>query len=72
MKVIIAGSRDLEITIEELENIINNTGIDISVLLNGKCPTGIDKIAYGWAEKKYYTNRRISSAMGHVRKIGGS
>jgi hypothetical protein len=51
MKVIIAGSRDLEITIEELENIINNTGVDISLLLNGKCPTGIDKIAYKWAEK---------------------
>ena len=28
MNVIIAGYRDLEITIEELENIINNTGVD--------------------------------------------
>ncbi len=50
MRVIIAGSRNVEITNEELENIIKDCNIDITILLNGKCPTGIDNIAYKWAK----------------------
>jgi hypothetical protein len=48
MITIIAGSRNLELTSEKFNEIIKE--FKIVKLLNGKCPTGIDAIAYKWAE----------------------
>lgn len=48
-KVIIAGSRDLVITVDELEVIINEFDIKIEKLLNGLCKTG--KVALNFANK---------------------
>ena len=51
MSVIIAGSRDLEITVEELDLIIKESGLEIKELLNGFCKTGIDSVALKWSLK---------------------
>ena len=51
MSVIIAGSRDLEITVDELDTIIKESGFKIEKLLNGLCKTGIDAIALKWSHE---------------------
>lgn len=52
MKLIIAGSRDLELTLEAFDDIIYNCGIDISAItevVSGGA-AGIDTIGEHWAE----------------------
>jgi len=51
MSVIIAGSRDLEISIDLLDSIIKESDFKIEKLLNGLCKTGIDSVALKWASK---------------------
>ena len=50
MSVIIAGSRNLVITTEELESIINESGLCIKTLINGGYHTGIDAVAREYAK----------------------
>lgn len=48
MRVVVAGSRDLE---DEalVHKAIADSGFSITKLLSGKCPTGVDRIAEEWA-----------------------
>jgi hypothetical protein len=45
MKLIIAGSRDLEISTQALQELMLTLVGNPRVILNGHCPTGIDKVA---------------------------
>lgn len=45
MKLIIAGSRDLEISVQALQELMLTLVGNPKVILNGHCPTGIDSTA---------------------------
>lgn len=47
MRVIIAGSRHI-INASLVEDAIKESGFDISYLINGCCPTGVDALAMAW------------------------
>lgn len=49
MKVIIAGSRDINLPFEKVEEIVKASGYNISELVSGGC-RGIDKSGEAWAE----------------------
>ncbi len=51
MSVIIAGSRDLEISTAELDLIIKESKFEIKKLICGMCPSGIDAVAANWAKE---------------------
>lgn len=48
MRVIIAGSRDCAISVEELSSIISESGFDIKVVISGTA-RGTDKLGERWA-----------------------
>lgn len=74
MKLIIAGSRDIAITIEELDTYIReHFEIDeIKEIVSG-CARGIDSIGIQWAiknnvqVKKFVPDWSIGRAAGHIR-----
>lgn len=49
MKVIIAGSRDLEVKMGDISTAERLSGFKIVVVVNGCCPAGVDAAARGWA-----------------------
>lgn len=53
MKVVIAGSRDSQISLEELENIIKETKIEIKEVVSGMSGN-VDLLAVKFAEKYNY------------------
>lgn len=48
MKVIIAGSRSL-LGIDLVEQAVNSSGFDITEVVSGHCPKGIDSSGEDWA-----------------------
>lgn len=51
MKVVFAGSRDLELPSTEVGRILDMSGFEVTELLNGDCRTGVDRAAREWAEE---------------------
>ena len=48
MRIIIAGSRTIHKF--DIADAVKRSGFDITTLINGRCPTGIDKLASDWAK----------------------
>jgi hypothetical protein len=74
MKLVIAGSRDLTITVDELDSIIKKhyEMSTITEIVSG-CARGIDSIGILWANKnnipvkKFIPDWSIGKAAGHIR-----
>ena len=72
MKLIIAGSRDLTISVEELDVLIKNHFDNITEVVSG-CAKGIDSVGINWAiknnisVKKFVPNWKIGRAAGIIR-----
>lgn len=57
MKVIIAGSRDIKYSLEELEALIHQSGYDITEVISGGA-RGIDRLGEEWAQKREIANTK--------------
>jgi hypothetical protein len=75
MKLIIAGSRDINLTVDELDQIIKKDIKDIkdiSEVVSG-CARGIDTVGIQWATKnnipvtKFKPDWSVGKAAGHIR-----
>lgn len=51
MNVIIAGPRDLNLSVEEVQYCVDQTGLDVTFVVEGGA-TGVDRSAYRWAVEK--------------------
>ncbi len=74
MKLIIAGSRDIKLTVDDLDNLIKkhfNT-IEIKEVVSG-CANGVDTTGILWANKnnipikKFIPDWSIGKSAGHIR-----
>jgi hypothetical protein len=73
MKLIIAGSRTISITVEELDALIIAENItDITEVVSG-CAKGMDKVGINWAVKNnipvkmFIPDWSVGKAAGHIR-----
>ena len=56
MRVIVSGSRKIT-NPKALAAAIRDSGFDITTLLHGACPYGVDKLADEWAAQNGFTNK---------------
>lgn len=52
MLVGIAGSRKLKLSVQEIDSIVQESGFDVSAIVSGKEPNGIDRCGELWAKAK--------------------
>jgi hypothetical protein len=72
MKLIIAGSRDINITVEELDELIRENFTDVNEVVSGLA-IGMDTVGVKWAKKNgikvsgFKPDWSIGRAAGHIR-----
>lgn len=74
MKLIIAGSRDVSLTVEELDSLIQKH-FDVSIIkeIVTGCAKGVDTTGIWWADKhdipikKFIPDWSVGKAAGHIR-----
>ncbi|HNC56704.1 MAG TPA: SLOG family protein [Leptospiraceae bacterium] len=52
MLVAIAGSRKLKLSVDQIDSIVKESGLEVSGIVSGKEPNGIDACGESWARAK--------------------
>lgn len=70
MKVIIAGSRSVTDPLE-VEKAIMFSGLDITEVVSGACPHGVDRLGELWAERNWVPVKRFPGQWKVLKKSAG-
>ena len=71
MRVVVAGSRDLSPSSEEITRAVSESGFLVAELVSGACPTGVDAAGEAWACSRNIPVRRFEAQWSTYGKRAG-